>query len=333
MTSSFRDDSRDTGLVDLRFVLRAIWRARWMVLGVTLLGAAYGAYDARALKEVFVASMLVSSESESAGLGASAAGEQPLGRLTQLVGGFTPQGPSTIDRLAVILGSVDLAARLQAKHRLLQTVYGSLWDETTQRWVRPHDSSSFSEEAMRWLARYFPRFRTNWSEPTIETLAMFLAEKVTLDKHKKLPFFEVAVRDKDPELALLLLRITYEEADAIAREQDRQVTDRHKSYIEAQLKQRTEVELRNVLLSLLGSVERRRMFLASDLPYVAKIVDPPRVRKEATGRGFGLNIIAFGLVAFLTAAILIGVRAVFRQELSASGSIPPGGKEHAALQP
>jgi hypothetical protein len=267
--------------------------------------------------------MLVSSESESAGLGATAAGEQPLGRLTQLVGGLTPQGPSAIDRLAVILGSVDLAARLQTKHRLLQKLYGPSWDESGQRWVKPGNSSSLSDKVVKWFARYFPRFRSNWNEPTIESLATYLADKITVERHKKLPFFEVAVRDKDPELALFLLQTTYQEADAIAREQDVRVIDRHRSYIDSQLKQRSEVDLRNVLLSLLSSVERRRMLLASDLSYVAKIVDPPRVRKEATGRGFGVNVIAFGLIAFLAATILIGIRAVFRHELGAAGLALP----------
>jgi hypothetical protein len=308
-------DSQHREIIDIRLILVALWRAKWITAVLCALAFVYGAYAARGLSQVYVASMLIAPAGEGAGFG-SASQDQGLVRAGALGGLIGQQAATSIDRLAVIVASTELAERLQAKLGLLQIVYAGQWDGATQSWIRPLPSRSLRSSVMRRLAEVFPRYREEWSPPTVETLAEFLAAKVRLNKHSKLPYFEFAIEDGDPQFALRLLNAVYSEADIIAREQDRESVERNRAYVDAQLRQRTEVELRTVLSTMLSGIERRRMFLASDLPYVAQVIDPPRVRREITSRNPVFNGATYAFVAIIVLVFGVGVVTVLRFELS-----------------
>jgi hypothetical protein len=58
------------------------------------------------------------------------------------------------------------------------------------------------------------------------------------------------------------------------------------------------------------------MFLASDLPYVAQVIDPPRVRREITSRNPVFNGATYAFVAIIVLVFGVGVVTVLRFELS-----------------
>ncbi len=153
-----------------------------------------------------------------------------------------------------------------------------------------------------------------WSAPDIESLASYIGGKVVIEEVEGTSFMDVTYEHTDPKFALRLLNLVYSEADELLREQDRVDSRKRRAYIEQQLQRASILDTRQALIGLLGNEERSAMLLESDLPYAARIIDPPFVSSRPTEP---VLMFIFGVPIFLAAALgflLITLVAVFRRE-------------------
>jgi hypothetical protein len=259
-----------------------------------VLGAVYGLWNLRKFDPSYQAFMVVSPlrGTETAPSGASPA----VGVGLTLGLAFSQREANNFDRLTQLIGSLQLAERLQSKYGLMQTIFADGYDSQSKTWQRPNDANFERKEYLRALLQ-----QTLWRPPDIEMLADYLKAAVTVLKMEPLPFMKLSYSHADPRMARFILEIVYTEADALLREQDRFENSRRKQYLQDQLTKVTVQDIRAVLLRLLTNIEQSAMLLESDLPYAARIVEPPR----ALAQPEAANLFRIVAIPTLAAPILL----------------------------
>lgn len=293
-------------LIDVRFLVRVIVRWGWIALILATIGGYNGLRDARGKEPQYKASMIVMPESGSVGVSNSVAQiGSVLGINVQNSGSGT-----TFDRLELMIGSLRLAERLQEKFGLLQMIYASSWDEDGGKWIEP---TAAQLEQQNRLARFLGLPVEPWHAPDTETLANFLRGALQFERAGSKRFIEVSVKNRDPDFALQLLELVYEEADAVLREADLSESKERMIYINARLAQAKLVDSRQALIGLLTSEERRAMLLETDLPYAARIIDLPFVSKSPEQQGYLTVIVVPALLLGAISLAFILLIALYRK--------------------
>lgn len=297
----------DEDVIDLRYIFRVWLKWSWVPLLFALAGAYMGYRDLQGFQPEYVASLTVLPASGSSTQVSQIAPTSLLGSLGLSVRSAGPT--STFDRFKIMLGSVSLAQRLQDKHSLMQEIFAGSWDASTGTWKRPAGENFERDERRRAALKL-----SEWKAPNIETLASYIGGSFKLEGVDGTGFVDVAYKHRDPDVALRFLNLVYSEADELLREQDRIESRKRRAYIEQQLQGARVLDTRQALIGLLANEERSAMLLESDLPYAARIIDPPFVSSNPTEPALKL---VFGVPFFLAAAVgflLITLVAVFRRE-------------------
>lgn len=260
-------------VIDLRHLVAALWRGKWVIVAFALVGFALGVKALHEHTPVYKARMVV-SPSLSTDTTISGGGGMPGGQLGALAGlaglslGSQAQA-TTFDRLKEAFKSLELAQALDRKYGLFKRIYGAGFDEQTQTWIRPQGWRFELDQKIAAFLR-----QPTWSPPNMESLANYLGGALQVSELKDSPFIEIVVQDRDPEFALNLLKIAYAEADQLLRDQDRREVNQRRSYLEERLARTSLSDMRQVLLGLLAQEERSAMLLESNLPYAARVIEP-----------------------------------------------------------
>jgi hypothetical protein len=297
----------DSDAIDLTYLFWTWIKWIWVPI-LAGLGGAYFAYgNLQNFEPKAIATMIVQpagSGSASGGLpsGLGAAAAQ-LG--IQIGGGQTSISP--FDRFQLVLGSLELANVMQEKYQLLQRIYTSSWDATNGSWVRPSGEAFERSQRMRALMR-----QNLWSPPNLETLASYLKGSIKIQGASAAGFEELSVTHDNAEYALWLLTTVFAEADALLRAKERQQSIERRAFIERQLESRTNLQMQEVLRTLLSQELSREVTFASEANYAASVVEPPHVLNARTEPNlpllFGGPISMAAIGAFLLVTFFAVVR-------------------------
>jgi len=298
-------------LVDLRFLFGALWRGKYVIMLCALAGLAYGVWRMTSFVPEYVAKMIVMPSDPGDGAAPGGSARQQGGELAAAFG-ITRPGPktaSTFDRLRVLLSSVTLAERLQAKYGLMQRVFRGSWDPASGRWLRPQGERFESIEGIRAYLNL-----STWSEPTLQRLAGYIGSGVVIEEVEDTTFYSLSFAHTDPAFAQEILERVYREADDLLRAQDIERTTRYRDYLQGQLEATSTVEMRVGLVQLLLRQESVAMMLQSDLPYAARIIEPTTVSDQPTAPNpttyVGRGVLGGGAIAI----VLVALVALFRRE-------------------
>lgn len=290
-----------TDVIDVSMVFRALARKWWLLLLFAGIGLINGYMNLQSFQPAFEARMIV------APAGGSTSPTQSLRGIASTIG-LQVQGSdeaTPFDRLMIVVGSLTFANRLQQDYGLLQEIYSSNWDAERQEWMRPTGSDFERRESIRSFLRM-----PTWQPPSEEQLAEYLGGVLEFKEMKDSPFFVVSTQNTDRERALELLRLVYFEADEMLRQQDRTGAVQRKGYLLGQLQNENRNFLRDVLLQLLAQEEQKAMLLKSDVPYAARVVEPPFVSSSPSAPNFpiliGVPIVFWvGIAAFAVVIIAL----------------------------
>ena len=152
-----------------------------------------------------------------------------------------------------------------------------MWNVENERWIRPEGG----------VARAIGRARAFfdlpvWTPPSAEKLAKRLTDELDIMEIPLTGMRRIAFRHKDPEFAAQFLRWLHEEADGLIREEAQERTTRQIQYIEEKLATVFVAEHRMSLTQLLSDQEKQMMMIQVDLPYAARIIEPPIVSDRPT---------------------------------------------------
>ena len=214
-----------------------IWRGKWIILALALIGAAYGFWQLRNVVPTYVARIIVApTGSGSPSPDASSQFSRALAPLELSFG--ASGGTAAFDRLVLAISSPILAKRLQEKHAYMQMVFGSQWAAERERWRRPGGPEFERRERIREIFNM-----ARWSEPSLEKLARYIGSTITVSSVPDTGFREIAMRHADPDYALEVLKTVYEEADGLVRDQDFEASEQNQQYLTDRLSKETAIEL------------------------------------------------------------------------------------------
>jgi len=270
-------------IVDIACLVQALIRGWYLVVLAVVIGVVQGTWGLHNYVPSYEARMILTpSSSSSSGSGGGAANAAQ--GLARTLGVSLPGSTevTNIDRFQALLGSLRLAERLQQRYGLMQVMFAGRWDEKRQRWLRPGGTRFEWEQSIRGFLNL-----GTWHEPDLETLARAVKGMVAFgtagegrSAADKQGLVELSVRYGDPETALFLLTTIFHETDALLREQERQHIIEQRDYIEERLASSARQDSRQVLFGMLSEAEHKAMLLQSDLPYVARILEPPYASRE-----------------------------------------------------
>lgn len=297
---------RDGGIIDLRWLLILWLKWSWLIVLAGLPAVYLGYKDLVHFVPSYTARMVVmptgSAPTESASAARGVASQLGLN-----IGG--PVADKDFNRFRLLLGSPQLARLLQDEHGLMQIIFKGAWDEESKSWKRPTGEDFERDQA--WKSHLnLP----TWSAPTIYSLADYLAASVTIESDKTSGFYELTVRHPDSDFAVWLLETVYRTADRLLRETKKQEITQQRSYINRQLAEQSSIDIRNMLLNLLASVERKEMALQSASLISSQILIEPYVRPGKSAPNISLLVYAPMLGSMAVAMALITVIALFRTE-------------------
>ena len=292
--------------VDIRFMVRVIWRGKWILLVLLLIGLYQGFVKLQGFQPTYEASLTIlptNDQFESGG------GTDIAGVARGLGISVKERSATPIDRLQLTIGSIELARRLDEKYDLTKRIFSGSWDERTEAWIRPSGFRFDLEQRIRSQLNL-----STWAEPTIETLARYLGSAIEFKDIKKGAFKRVSFSHSDPEAALEYLTLVYFEADNVLREGDQLAAVSRKAYLESRLRDTNIAESRSMLTALLSGEERRLMLLRSDLPYAAQLVEAPYASRIPSAPQLLDTLVVPAFTWLLIGSVILVLVAVFRQE-------------------
>jgi len=314
-------DAEQTYSSDMVLDVRAIFWGFFKYSWIIVIFAAYGFYqgykEARAFEPQYVASMVVLPQAQGGGLSVSGGAGGGGGGATGLAAGLSAvlgvgggsQGTGAFDRLKLLMGSQDLARRLDERYGMLRGVFASRWDAEKQDW-KPRVVAEPT-----WRQRFLASLHQGGSiEPGYEALSRYVKGVLQFEPVEGTGFWRVKVYHTEKARALELLTQIYQTADDLLRAQDREKTRRKLQYLEQRMQETSITELRQALLAALIKEEHSAHMLEGDLPYGADIVDPPFVSDLKTSpvliKTIGVPFVGSAAVGFFVVLLF----AVFRAE-------------------
>lgn len=250
----------------------------------------------------------VSSNQFQGSSGSTGLSSGALGVLPQLGFGVATEVTS-FDRMLHAISTIGFARRLDEKYELMGKIYGEGWDETNQTWRRPKGKEFLVREQINEFLR-LPR----WSEPTIEDLAGLLGGLLQVSDVPNTNFKEIAIHHSDPDFALWLLRIVYNEATDYIRQQDYSELTQKTVFLRDRLDSTQVIELRQALVAMLANQSRVEMTLQKGLPFVARVIEPAYISKYKTSPNVTATV---GIPTFVAFALVFGALlliVIFRYE-------------------
>jgi uncharacterized protein involved in exopolysaccharide biosynthesis len=296
-----------TGLV------QTLWRGLWLVLAVIVLAVLVTALALKLRDPLYTATMIVAPAQTDLGAASQlASGLEQYANLAALA--QTPaklEMVSDLERYVQLLGSTTLAARLQAEHGLLQTVFADSWDAERQSWRPPHGLLAAAQAAvLRFFG--FPA----WTEPNLGHLAEWLASQVEIARLGGSALLRIEMEHAEPEFAASVLDMMHRGADDLLREESLGRVGGQIAQVEGELAAATMPTRRQALEEMLVGQYQAQALLRADQPYAAQVVVPAKASAAPTSANPLLILALAAVVGAIVGMFLVFLRDALRSAIS-----------------
>ncbi len=143
---------------------------------------------------------------------------------------------------------------------------------------------------------------------TPETVALYLARRVTLEPVGNTPLRRLVYAHPDRDYAVYMLERIHHITDTLIRQNIRLETQERIEYLQEALGRTANPDHRRALADLLMEQERLRMMVSMDQPYAASIVEPPSAGVKPAWPDARLLFPAFILVGCFLGFLIYGAR-------------------------
>ena len=258
-------------VLDIGFLLLLLWRGKVVILAAIILAGAFAYYSVTKYSPKYTARMIIATSEGDTSL-------EMVSRIGEILGARrgTSEGPSKMDRLKALMGSVRFAEHLDERYGYLKTVYSGLWDEPSGTWVQP---DNFRTNLAVRVARLTGV--PEWTPPDYNDLADQVRALIKITEIRNSNgIYELTVAYPDPDFAVRLLSDVYHEAEIWLRDEERGRSVGRMSYLEKKLSKITVGDMRQAIVALIAKTESELMLVDESLPYLGSLIDPPGVNSR-----------------------------------------------------
>lgn len=266
-----------------------LWRARWMVLTITLTTAIAAVIIAKILPVQFEATVTISPVSNNAANGRISGQSSQLGGIASLIG-ITLGGDSNKAESLAVLQSEALTERYIRDHDLLPVLFPSEWDATAKKW-RTTDPA---------------RMPTLWKGNR-----KFVKIRSVLED-KKTSLVTMTITWTDPDTAAKWANDLVSLTNEVLRAKAIRESEQHIAYLNAQAAITDVAQVRGAIYTVLESEIKNVMLAKGPGDYALKVIDPavpPELKSGPKGSLWGA---AGFFLGFVLSMVVLYVRSAWR---------------------
>jgi uncharacterized protein involved in exopolysaccharide biosynthesis len=275
----------DQNVVGTERQITMLWRAKWFILGTTLICAGAAATAAFVLPKQYEATVQLSPGSPDKG-GSFGSSSSDLGGLAALAGISLGNDSAKSEAIAV-LQSESLTETYIQKNNLLPVIYSEDWDAKTNSWK----SAKAARTRTLWMAnRYFDR--------TIR--------KVT--SNAKTGLLTIAITWRNPNVAALWANGLVRMANDFLREKAIQQAERNIAYLNGEAAKTNVVEMRQAIFSIMQKELTKAMIARGNDEYGFKVIDPATVSEMPSSPRKIMWLLVGAMGGLLLSIFVVSVR-------------------------
>lgn len=262
--------------IDLRELIWALWKGKWIVLLFTALFAMGGVMYALSLPNIYRAQALLSPADESQGGGLSAMAGQ-LGGLASLAGVSLPKGKADKAALAIeVMKSRDFITDFIRRRELLVPLLAPKeWNRETGQLVI--DAELYDSHKGVWVREVKPP-RT--AEPSDWDAYKAFSSQLSVSESKETGFITVAFDHLSPNIAAQWISWLVKDINQRMKESDIKEAQTSIDYLQQELNKTSVTDMQQVFYQLIEKQIQNMMLANVRSEYVFKTLDPAVTPQE-----------------------------------------------------
>ncbi|APP06368.1 MULTISPECIES: Wzz/FepE/Etk N-terminal domain-containing protein [Vibrio] len=298
--------------VDIRELLKAIWKGKWVIVAITSVFAISSVLYALSLPNIYRADALLAPAESSNGGGLSKMAGQ-LGGLAALAGVNIGGGESSQTGLAVqVMKSRQFLEGFIDKHDLLVPLMAAKgWDLASNKLIL--NEELYDSVTGKWLRA--PQGLRGSKPSNLEAFEVFNNEVLDIQQDKESGLYTISIKHYSPYVAQEWVNWIIEDINKVMRERTIAETSQNLKYLNAQLRNTSVAEMQNTFYKLIEEQTKSLMLAEVQEEFVFKVIDPAVVPeiKDSPARAILCVFITF--LGFMTAIAIVLIRfAVKRQK-------------------
>lgn len=267
--NAFTPRTRDEE-IDLREVVRVLWRGKWLIGAVTLVSAIIAIVVAVAMPNIYRAEALLAPNDQDRAGGVSALAAQ-YGGLASLAG--IDLGSAQADKTVLgleILRSRKFISNFVERHDILVPLMAAKdWDATTGE--LEIDARDYDVSTNRWTRSVSPPKKTI---PSMQEAYEEFIEILSVSQDKKTGLVKVAVEHFSPTIAKQWVDWLVEDINSTVMQQDVAEAEQAIDYLNSQVAETSLADLQNVFFRLIEEQTKTVMLAKVSNEYLFKTLDP-----------------------------------------------------------
>lgn len=303
-------DQKTYDEIDIREVIRVLWRGKWIIVGITFVFAVISVIYALSLSNLYSSHSRVAPTEESQG-GGLAAMSGELGGLASLAGVDLGQGQTNDAMLAVeILSSRKFISDFVRRHEIEPELMA------VEEWYPGSGEIRFNPEVYdgergTWVREVEP---PKQAEPSDWELVEVFRERFSVERDELTGFVNITVEHKSPVIAQQWSNWLIEDINNHMRERDMDEASRSIEYLEEEIS-RTKLANMEELFYQLFEQQTQTIMMAKVRPeYVFRVIDPPVVAEEKSWPPRAIICIGITLFGGLFGVVVVLIMNMFRRD-------------------
>lgn len=298
--------------IDLREVFAAIWRAKWIVVGITAVSVLLSVLLALWLPNQYKASAILAPASTSSTSALTQLAGQ-FGGLASLAG-VNLGGAGGADEAVIAIELVKswsfLDQFIKDNHIEVEVFAATGWDRINNRLQIDPDIYDVSQK--KWVRKFNPK-KGETAEPSSWELYEKLVDRIEIDQDKKTGLVNLSVEYYSPILAKEWTGKLVMSINKLLQEQDRKEASRSIEFLNKQIDRTSVSDMKTVFYKLVEEQTKNLMLAEVNEEYALKTLSEAKVPEEKSKPNRAVICVLGTMLGLLVALFVI----LFRSNVSA----------------
>ena len=300
--------------IDIGMLISLVWRGKWIVLSVTILGAILSVAIATRLPDIYRAEALLAPASNEDGGGLAGLSAQYSG-LASLAGINLGGLGGSADKTALgieIMQSRKFIGQFVERHDILVPLLASNdWELANNKLV--YDRVLYSEDSKSWVRDVSPPLEL---VPSLLEAHKEFSDLLSVARDTESGFVKVTLEHYSPYIAKQWVDWLVQDINAELRQQDISEAENSIAYLQQQLKATSLSELQAIFYQLIEEQTKTIMLANARSEYLFRTIDPAVVAENRSKPKRALICILGTTLSFLLGVAFVFFRTLLPSRVS-----------------